>query len=225
MFSNIIILVILLFLFFIFNYSSKEYFDNKRYDALIISPGGGGTTYFLEYLKKNTNLQCNDTYDLDGFKHMSFNKEHKINSVNCDKIIYIYSDPKLAIDSHYRREWAKDQLLKLGDPYHLQNTINDKNSFRKQVIQKRRDVYGIEKQFDFFLKNNNLNKRILFIDFYNIRNTTDKIANFLKIDKHSLDGLRINTRASTYSNYNDFEYNQIYKNLYEKMKRYDGYIK
>ena len=156
---------------------------------------------------------------------MSFNKEQKINSVNCDKIIYIYSDPKLAIDSHYRREWAKDQLLKLGDPYHLKNTINDKNSLKKQVIQKKKDVYGIEKQFDFFLKNNNLNKKILFIDFYNITNTKDKIANFLKIDKHSLDSLRINTRASTYSNHNDFEYNQIYKNLYEKMKRYDGYIK
>ena len=153
MFSKIIILVILLF-FFIFNYCSKEYLDNKRYDALIISPGGGGTTYFLKYLKKYTNLQFNDTNDLDGLKHMSFNKEQKINSVNCDKIIYIYSDPKLAIDSHYRRKWSKIQLLKLGDPYHLKNTINDKNSLKKQVIQKKKDVYGIEKQFDFFLKNN-----------------------------------------------------------------------
>jgi hypothetical protein len=225
MFNKLIILLLLLFLFFILNFSFKENFDTKKYDALIISPGGGGTTYFLEYLNKHTNLKYNDIHDKDGLKHMSFNKENKINNVNCDKIIYIYSDPKLAIDSHYRRKWPKQQLLKLGDPYHLKNTNNDINIFKNSVIEKNRDMYGIEKQFDFFLNNQNLNKKILFIDFYNITNTKNKIANFLNIDKHLLDGLSINKRESTYNDNEPPEYIEIYKNLYEKMKQYDGYIK
>jgi hypothetical protein len=225
MFRKILILFSLLILIFKLIYTFQETFESQKYDALIISPGGGGTTYILEYLYDHTNLRYNDIHDKDRIKHMSFDKENEINNIDCGKIIYIYGDPKLAIDSHYRRNWPKKQLLKLGDPHDMKNRINDKQNFVKQVAEKKYDLYGIEKQFDFFLNSNNLNKKILFIDFYNIKNTKNKIAAFLKIDEKVFDDLHIKERASHYDNNENQKYIEVYEKLYEKMKQYDGYIK
>jgi len=222
---NLLILLGLLFVFYILNRSFTENFDNKKYDALIISPGGGGTTYFLKYLNDNTDLKINHIHDIDGNKHISTDQKNKLNNINCDKIIYLYNDPKLAIDSHYRRNWGKTQLLKLGDPYNIKNIINDKNAFEKNIIEKNKDLYGIESQFDFFLNDKGINKDILFIDFNNIQNNKHTISDFLKIDSKVFNNLSINKRNSSYDNIEDQKYLNVYNNLYEKMKKHDGYIK
>lgn len=113
---------------------------------LVVGAGGNGQTYFMHFLKKN-NIAINDDGDKDGLKHLSSptNKNLK----NIDKCIFIYNDPYKSVLSHFRRGWQWLQLKKLGNPFKLKNSdVRNINSFLGLVKENKKDIYGIEYQFD-----------------------------------------------------------------------------
>lgn len=73
---------------------------------LIISPGGVGTTFLLEWCRKFTDVNC--PYDTDGLKHLSTPKGVE------RPIIFIYGDPVEITDSISRRGWLKHQARKIS---------------------------------------------------------------------------------------------------------------
>lgn len=94
--------------------------------------------WIIYYLLKNTDLKINDINDKDTLKHISFNRKIELNNVNCEKIIYLYNDPLLAIKSHFRRNWAINQLKKHGNPHKLKEAdVTNIDNFLEKTEKKR----------------------------------------------------------------------------------------
>jgi hypothetical protein len=204
---------------------SIEMFSNKIYDVLIISAGGGGTTYFMDYLLKNTDLKINDINDKDTLKHISFNRKIELNNVNCEKIIYLYNDPLLAIKSHFRRNWAMNQLKKHGNPHKLKEAdVTNIDNFLEKTEKNNKDLYGIEEQYDFYM-NGKINKHILFVNFNNILKNKKQIADFIGEDEHLFDNFKIKSRNSNNIDKGSKIIINIYKELYYKINKMDATIK
>lgn len=79
-------------------------------DTLVCSHGGCGTTFFMDFLSKERNV--NDAYDQDGLKHLRCPPRRVPN--NC-KVIYLYGDPVDAVASLFRRRYAVQQAHKFGN--------------------------------------------------------------------------------------------------------------
>lgn len=221
----ILLMIVVVSIWCIMNRDTEHYRDTKKYDVLVISAGGGGTTYFMDYLSKNTNLKMNDINDKDTLKHISFDREDKLNNVDCDKIIYLYNDPLLAIKSHFRRDWAFNQLRKHGNPHNLrEDEVKDINSFLEKTEMHNRDLYGIKEQYDFYM-NGNINKNIMFINFNNISKSKDKIAGFIGVDEKIFDDFEVRSRNSNNKDIDSHVINKIYKELYDKINRMDATIR
>jgi len=201
---------------------NQSTYDIPTHDVIIISPGGVASSYLIDYLTSSANLKCNCHNDTDGLKHASFKKIDKINETKCHKMIYLFNDPMLAIDSLYRRSWHVNNMCKLDDPYKIAHQSRDKAVFIKKVVEQNKDLFGIETQFDFFLKDPTLNKTVLFIDFDDIISQKQTIANFLNINPDLLNNLRIHNRHSFCDPTYPPEYTRIYSKLYAKMKAYNG---
>lgn len=180
-------------------------------ELLIVGFGGVGQTYFMEFCQKQ-DIKINSTIDKDKLKHLSDPNNLKI---KIEKCIYIYNDPYKSIRSHFRRRWQKDQILKLGNPFNL--SVNDYcnyQNFEKKVIENKTDVFGIENHFDKWI-NGNLPFPILFLDFNEILNNTEKIDTFL--DK-KLDYSSFTISERTKYKIEENEVFEIYDKLYNKMK-------
>jgi len=80
----------------------------KKLDLIIVSYGGVGTSFLLDFFSKYK--QTNHKFDLDGFKHSSLPPI----SFNLDvKFIYVYGNPQMAAASLFRREFHRAQSAKL----------------------------------------------------------------------------------------------------------------
>lgn len=79
------------------------------HDLIICSPGGCGTSVFLEFFRHHRHT--NWPLDGDGFKHR-VQPPHLENPET--KVIFMYSDPTDAVISLYARGYADAQSLKLG---------------------------------------------------------------------------------------------------------------
>lgn len=222
----IILITLLISLCLIYsNDTTIEMFDNDKYDVLVISAGGGGTTYFMDYLLNNTDLKINHKDDKDTLKHISFNRKDELNNVNCDRIIYLYNDPLLAIKSHFRRNWAFVQLEKHGNPHKLnKNHLKNIDIFLEKTKLMNTDLYGIKEQYDFFM-NDKINKNILFINFNNIPKNKKIIANFIGKDEKIFDNFKIKLRNSNNKDNDSPIIKKVYKDLYEKIDIMDGQIR
>ena len=55
----------------------------------------------------------NRVYDYDGKKHWPYRQTDGSNAPRC-KALYIYGDPKLVVQSHYRRGWPKSSAIKMN---------------------------------------------------------------------------------------------------------------
>lgn len=203
---------------------SIEMFSNKIYDVLIISAGGGGTTYFIDYLSNNTDLKINDVNDKDTLKHISFNRKNELNNVKCNKIIYLYNDPLLAVKSFYRRNFTT-HIEKLGNPHNLSNKyLENYDLYIDNVINLNKDLYGIEEQYNFYM-NGKINKDILFVNFNNILKNKKQIADFIGKNGHIFNNFKIKPRNSNDIDKDSKIIKKIYKELYDKINKLDAKIK
>ena len=219
------IAIIIIIILILYKKKTEHYSASKKYEFLIISFGGGGTTYLMHNLHDIKKLNTNSPYDYDGLKHISYNRLDKLNKVNCDKILFLFNDPLLAIESHFRRDFKDRQLKKLGDPHGIGDIVLDKTKYHNEVIKQGKDLYGCKEQFEFFAQNNKINKSVMFIDFNSIPKYKYKIAKYLKINVSLLDDISVKKRHSNHDKNNiDDNYKKIYKSLYDEMKKYDGVI-
>ena len=131
--------------------------------VLVVGAGGNGQSYFMEFLKSNK-IITNSPGDRDGIKHL--NSPLKTSLQDIDKCIFLYNDPYKSIISHFRREWQIQQLNKLGNPFKLKKEdIKDIKSFLELVKENKKDIFGIEYQFDNWI-NSKLTIPILFLNNY-----------------------------------------------------------
>lgn len=219
----LIIVIGIVCIWYIMNHKTENYENTKKYDVLIISAGGGGTTYFIDYLSNNIDLKINHKGDIDGIKHISYDRVNRLNNINCNKIIYLYNDPLLAIKSFYRRQFLR-HIHKLGNPHNLSTEyIKNYNMYADLVKNEKKDLYGINEQYDFYM-NGDINKDILFVNFNNILKNKKRISEFIGVDSNIFDNFQIKERNSENINTDDDVITQIYKDLFEKIDKMDGKV-
>lgn len=90
----------------------------KEMDVAIVSYGGVGTTFLIEFLAQY--MKTNHPYDIDGYKHsplpfISFNPNIKF--------IYVYGNPQMAVASLFRRNYHHAQSVKLQSHFKKMNLI------------------------------------------------------------------------------------------------------
>jgi hypothetical protein len=179
-------------------------------ELYIVGFGGIGQTYFMEFCK-NQNIKINCCGDKDKLKHLYNPKDLKVNVKKC---IYIYNHPYYSMRSHFRRKWVKQQISKLGNPFHLSKNDFDYDSFEKRVIENKKDMFGIEYHFTNWITANT-DFPILFLDFNDILDNTNKINIFLEKE---LD-YRLFMIKERYSyKIENSEVYKIYDDLYKDMK-------
>jgi hypothetical protein len=190
---------------------------------LVVGSGGSGQTYFMNFLIKN-NIETNCVKDGDCLKHLSHpkhikttlnNPKNKDKKIKIHKCIFLYNDPLKSLLSHYRRDWRISQCNKLGNPFKLNEEQLELNSLLMQTIEKKRDLYGFEYQFDNWC-NNKVMFPVLFLDFNEIKQNTEIINRFLgKELDFSL--FEIKTRHNNTEKI-DEHIQKIYNKLYIKIK-------
>lgn len=152
----------------------------KTIDVLVVGPGGSGQTYFIDFLQKN-GLKTNCILDSDGLKHLSRPEqlhEQIHEHIHIKKCIFLFNHPYRTVLSHYRMGWNQMQMIKLGDPFHV-NHLNIAD-FHRCVMQNKADVFGIEHQFRCWTKNIHPFPT-LFLDFNYTLASKDQINRFLGV--------------------------------------------
>lgn len=75
-------------------------------EAVVVSPGGMGSTYLIDLLREN-GLRVNCRDDSDGLKHSGAIFHHQ------QKVVFVWNDPLKALFSLDRRGFLKEQFRKL----------------------------------------------------------------------------------------------------------------
>lgn len=183
-------------------------------DVLIMSPGGAGTTYFIQYIKQYTSLKVNDYRDVDGLKHISMGHLNRLCDAQPQKIIYLFNDPALTVESIFRRGWQSYHAPKLGGDSRITKTMT-KESYYDMCIDEKHDIFGIERQFS-FLMSAQLPCPMFCADFSKI--DVKKLSAFLQVDCQVFDALKLKPRHCSKNHLPD-TYQRIYTNLYHNMSK------
>lgn len=125
------------------------------------------------------------------------------NELNNYKVIYIYRNP---IDAIYSRFIYPKHLL------HIQTNID---ITLEDVVNTKKDLYGIEEFFDnYTTKNENRNYKIYAIKYEELFEKQDELSSILNIDKLSLEK-RESYKIKKYKK----ELSDIYSNLINKIDK------
>jgi len=92
----------------------------RKYDVLLQSYGGGGSSSGFDFYRNRYGLRVNHRGDFDGLKHLSFWDliiKLDICKSSAHMIIYQFDDPVNAVYSLFRRGYSRFQLKKLGVPF------------------------------------------------------------------------------------------------------------
>lgn len=128
---------------------------NTNIKNLVVSPGGVGTTFVMEYLEKFIIL--NNKSDRDQLKHIpnvpfSLNKNIKI--------LFITSDFEEIYSSLNKRDWVKYNALKLGSPMSkLYKKEKLKKVFYKLVLKQKKAFESSKKNPILIIEYNDIWKR------------------------------------------------------------------
>lgn len=85
----------------------------ENLDAWIVSPGGVGTTFLIEHVRRFKSV--NDPYDGDELKHWPKPPTKRLSSART-RVLFILGDPHDIALSLERRQWLRFQARKLGSP-------------------------------------------------------------------------------------------------------------
>ena len=157
-----------------------------KLDGLIVSCGGVGTTFLIEWLNQYIKVNC--PYDTDGLKHApkpSFRDKDL-------KILYVTGSPSLAVQSLFRRGFAKTQSKKLVNQSVKQTyVLKDLDDY----IKRNQDVFRFEQHFVNWTQKYCVN-RTLIVNYDNIcESTLYEIARFFGITD-DLDLPRLKARSN-----------------------------
>lgn len=178
---------------------------------LVVGAGGNGQSYFMDFLIKNK-VSINYVSDKDKLKHMPSPLHIKPKN-NIEKCIFLYNHPYYCLLSHYRRKWQLSQCHKLGNPHKLgHNQINKYNNLKNLTLEKNKDIFGIESQFNKWINKKPLFPT-LFLNFNEVIQQKDVLDDFL--------GMKLNYtyfKFETRHSYDKDELYPIYEQLYNSME-------
>lgn len=137
-------------------------------DAWIVSPGGVGTTFVMEYIASFATI--NDPYDADGLKHWPKFPNRLAASSNLP-VVFITGDKDAIVASIKRRDWLQTQSAKIGG---LWGTLAP--SALKEAAFKR----AVERQIASWAQSGS--PRILVVDYDDIWSKKAEIAGHLGLD-------------------------------------------
>lgn len=107
-------------MFKLFNHlSSKDgpILRRPRFDAVVVSYGGVGTTFFVEFLRDRLRVNSHNSFD-DGIKHANSPNHPVFKGKRVRRAIYVYGNPIQAVMSHFRRDYHKYMIPKLTSDSH-----------------------------------------------------------------------------------------------------------
>lgn len=108
---------------------------DRDLEILVISPGGVGTTFLIEYISQFKNT--NDAYDRDGLKHLPWPPRNLRHLSNC-RILFITGPEDDIVLSLKRRGWVRIQSARLASTggVFLKDSASEaafRRSIRKQM--------------------------------------------------------------------------------------------
>ena len=185
-------------------------------DLAVVGSGGNGQSYFMRFLNEN-GLTINCHGNFDGLKHSKDCNLCTKKVKDVKKVIFLYNDPLMSILSHFRRNWSRTQLRKLGNPFKLDDeTSKNTKLLWEKTLENKRDIYGVEYQFDNWI-NSETSFPVLYLDFNEILQQKYLIDKFVgKQLDWSL--FEIEKRRSKIDNDISDEIINIYQKLYSKIK-------
>jgi hypothetical protein len=138
-------------------------------EGWIVSPGGVGTTFLLEYISGF--IKVNDPYDKDGLKHWP-QPPKRAGRAASPRTIFITGNPDEITASIVRRGWLQVQAAKIGSIRGALFTgelqvMAFKNSIRSQIARWK----------------NVRSETILVIDYDDIWEQTELIARHLNLNE------------------------------------------
>lgn len=140
-------------------------------EVLIVSPGGVGTTFFIEYIMKFK--RTNDPYDRDRLKHLCRPPNSILQLGDC-RVIMITGDEEDIYASLKRRGWDRIQSARLGSPVGVIGPAElAKNAFKK-AVKNQAESWG----------NAGLNL-YLVVRYEDLWDKVDEVARFLEIEDPS----------------------------------------
>ena len=189
----------------------RLYID-KDIEVCVISPGGVGTTFLIEFLSKYKTL--NHPYDFDDIKHLPIPPLSKNKRL---KIIFIYGDPIESTISLFSRNFQYLQLSKL-------NRFRIKKPFFSSDIDI--DVFARKQSedFNFLAQFNNYYSKFrfwptLFVRYESIHEHVDDILDFLDIQEEAKEHFPVykkrNSEKDSLSSQTLNDLRIIYSDLYK----------
>ena len=156
----------------------------KKYNLLVISPGGSCQTVIMDLiLKSNNKLKMNNINDHDNLKHLSSFENSVFNSNEFEKVLYVYRHPLLVVNSHFRRNWYKMQYKKIStfSDYNEEHLFNNKDELFNKCLEENKDIFNTTEHLNnwikypgeiYFININKINKEELFeflgFEIYNL---------------------------------------------------------
>ena len=156
----------------------------KKYNLLVISPGGSCQTVIMDLiLKSNKKLKMNDKNDNDNLKHLSSFENSVFNSNEFEKVLYVYRHPLLVVNSHFRRNWYKMQYKKIStfSDYNEEHLFNNKDELFNKCLEENKDIFNTTEHLNnwikypgeiYFINIDKINKEELFeflgFEIYNL---------------------------------------------------------
>ena len=154
----------------------ERIFRPKKLDILVTSYGGSGTSALLEFLNKHhAHINTNHPFNKDACKH---SLSAVANLKPSGRVLYLFSDPKLAILSVYRRDMlpVHDLSMRVNFkwiPCPIKTTMD-----LKTYLAKGKDPCTFERYFDAWL-NLRLPQPILFMRYETLWDNLEVLFDFL----------------------------------------------
>lgn len=103
-----------------------NWFRRRRYDAIVVSPGGAGTTFLLQFIEKHLRVNNSNSY-FDGIKHANSPRHPVLEHLVIPRALYLYEDPKIIALSLFGRGYQSHMIPKLnalhGSPREYRNNL------------------------------------------------------------------------------------------------------
>jgi hypothetical protein len=156
----------------------------KRYDAIVVSYGGAGTTMLLEFLAPHMRVNSHNSF-VDGIKHINSPDHPVLRHKKIKRAIYLVTDPREATLSLFRRNYALRMMAKLhaqhgnADDYRrfIDNYRPDVESL-DDFLQLGEDLFGFKKHWRQWHENA-APFPVLFIRYDALHDSLEEILQFL----------------------------------------------
>lgn len=143
-------------------------------------------------------------------------------------VLYLFSDPLLAVRSHFRRGTVGsvlDQMHPAGRAALPLDGSLDYDAYVDAVMRAGDDLFGFEQHLRAWLTAPMPSARMLFVDSFTLMRNTTLLEQLLLAPQGSLSGaFEAHARAASLAD-EPAAYLSIYRRLYDTLRVYDGFYK